>query len=157
MGTFVKLQLLFIVLIMFNGCFVNFISNGKSQEEVTKITEERIQKDSKLRELDDLCKTIPIPVGYGLIAKNYGKNSTFIDHHYALSDEGKYGYEFIKDFYINALNIKGWILIGNDDFGSKYLEFKKEGKFLMISVTPDLSRNWEKQFGLTCSDTAYSR
>jgi hypothetical protein len=118
----IKLTLIFsglFFLLTVNGCFVQYISSSDNSNSSTEKTNEKIGKDNKLMEFDNLCKTILVPNGYKLKGKDFGKKSKRIEYFYSSIAGEKIIYENLRSFYIEYLKKENWILITDRDFGSK--------------------------------------
>jgi hypothetical protein len=149
------LFLILLFLIFSTACFVKYISTDKTLEESIKQTEERISKDSKLKEYDDLCKSIKIPTGYELKGRSVGIKGKRVNYFYKSSSGDVINHDSLRSFYTVYLKDEGWELVSDGGFVSKWTEFQKDGKYLMISTAPDAGMDWGKTYGLSCDESAY--
>jgi hypothetical protein len=99
----------------------------KANDEInTKNTEEAIKTDEKLRELNDLCKSITLPDSFKFYSKNRSqKNSDLISFYYYSNANFD---DFDKTFRQHFL-ADDWQLFENDSV-NRITEFRKNDKII---------------------------
>jgi hypothetical protein len=138
------------------GCFISSADREKAHAESTQKTEEKIASDPKLKEFNELCNTFPVMETYRIIGKSSGSKKKFISHFYTSDSLKEVDWENVKTSYTEYFEQRGWKLIAQNNAGGKWLEFKKDGKYVLINNAPDYSMNWGRDYGITCSDSSYS-
>jgi hypothetical protein len=142
-----------------SGCFTNFIKYEDKKEyrdEITRKAEEKIRTDVSLREFDLLCNEVPIMQGFEYIGKDITKRKKSVGVYYHSLTEQKVNFANLKSFYTSQLEERGWKPIADYEFGSKWIEFKKEDKYIMISTAPDSGMDYGMTYAISCSDNSYS-
>jgi uncharacterized protein YxeA len=138
------------------GCFLTFKDSQLTSEEFTQKAEEEITKNPKLKELDDLCKSLPVMESYSLKGKRNGNQKIFISYFYTSEVLKIVDWNYLKTSYIEYFEKLSWKLIAQNNSSAKYLEFKKDGKYVMISTAPDAGMGWGRNYAIECKEFSYS-
>ncbi|HVE55856.1 MAG TPA: hypothetical protein VNB22_03445 [Pyrinomonadaceae bacterium] len=112
------------LIILISLCFFGCKTNEQQLIEDTKRAEEGIKKDSRIKELDDLCSQLPKPEKFQLVGKSKGFNSVVISHFYT---SPHIYFEEIKTFYDRYFLENGWNGYTSSGLnGREFLIFEKD-------------------------------
>jgi hypothetical protein len=101
----------------------------KANDEMnTKNTEEAVKTDEKLRELDDLCKSIPLPDSFKFYSKSRSvKGSDLIFVYYYSDDDFNNSDKYFREYFSS----NQWS-VTEDNSVNKTTEFRKDDKRIVI-------------------------
>jgi hypothetical protein len=130
---YLKISVTVIFLFLIIGCnprALPFIRDKlKANDEIkTKNADEAVKTDEKLKELDDLCKSIPLPNSFKFYSKNRSvKGSDSIFFFYQTQGD----YDSYENFFKDYLSKDGWELIKVDS-SYRSTEYRKNDKRVAI-------------------------
>jgi hypothetical protein len=117
----------------------------KANDEInTKNTEEAVKTDEKLKELDDLCKTIPIPDSFKFYSKDRSvRGSDLIFVHYYSDDNFNDSDKYFREYFLS----NQWSLT-EDNGVNRITEFRKNGKRIVVQYG---GIGVDANYGFTCA------
>jgi hypothetical protein len=124
-------------------------------DERTRITNKAIQNDQILKDLDSTCATIPVLKGFEFSYKYSGKHRRFVSFYFSAISRETVDYHLIRSFYFDYFQGLGWELTDDRDFGSKWIEFRKNENFVMISTEPGPGLSCCTFYSVDCAKSSY--
>lgn len=98
----------------------------EQEKEITKQTDEMIEKSEVLQEIRKFCSEVPILNGFEFVNKTYAlQNKQYLSFSY----HSEASFEGVKSQYKSLLPQKGWSVIPEESFGVDGMEFRK-GNYL---------------------------
>ncbi len=137
------------------GCFP--VINKKvmpPRQEKTARAEAAIKDDPALGKLDELCKTVPTLEGFVFSHKFIGGNKRSVGYSFVTVEDKFTEYSIMRNFYKTYLTNLSWRLNDDRDFGSKWLEFEKDGQYIMVGTAPS-GMGCCKMYELSCSNSSF--
>lgn len=115
------------------GCYDKFQGEVETKEEATKRAEDAIKNDATLKELDNLCKELPVLQDFSLDHKCTTKHRKSVGFVYRPQTERR-------------INFAGEAL------GYDWVEFSKDKKYILIAIAPGN----KKTYAISCADSSFS-
>lgn len=99
----------------------------EQEKEITKQTDEMIEKSEILQEIRKFCSEVPILNGFEFVNKTYAlQNKQYLSFSY----HSEVSFESVKSQYKSLLPQKGWSFISEESFGVDGMGFRK-GNYLV--------------------------
>jgi hypothetical protein len=100
----------------------------KNDELVTKQVDESLKTDVKLKELDDLCKSIPLNDSFKFYGKQRSyKHSNLLSFYYYSEDNFDNSDKYFREYFLS----NGWKLV-EGNYVNRITEFRKDDKVVAI-------------------------
>ncbi|MCU0238818.1 MAG: hypothetical protein MUC29_05195 [Pyrinomonadaceae bacterium] len=100
----------------------------KNDELNTKQTNEDIKTNAKLKELDDLCKSIPLPDSFKFYGKQRSyKHSNLLSFYYYSEDSFDKSDKHFREYFLS----NGWKLF-EENYVNRITELRKDDKAITI-------------------------
>ena len=95
----------------------------EQEKQVTKQTDEMIEKSEVLQEIRKFCGEVPILNGFEFVNKKYAlQKKQYLSFGYRSQAD----FETVKSYYKNILQQKGWKFLSEGGLSADGIEFKKD-------------------------------